>query len=447
MKRIAFILLVLFAVSNAYAAPISTTPYVSPDDVTIPNLESNRTTLTNAINSFDGGLIQAETITADSLDNNANPEKRWYDSFNSFVITGLLPPTSTDLDSTTTAGRALIEDTANIKMKYVEKDATSHTYTASKYTYVDLGADGTYTYSETAIGAAEPTTTANSIRLALVSTDTTKVNTVTDKRVTTISLATNEDQYRTGLTISVATPDTITVLPGFLNHGTTTVSKTAATSLVLGTATDWAGGVSGRTTSDYGFVVVDSEGNIKLTTTEPTYTDTNETTAGKLRYSTISSTSYRYIGWFYMNTTGSGNIDGWGYSNFKDGDAWSTINVSSDLTATNTSTSYVYVNNLTADVYTTGNPIYCMLNLPVKHSQGNYSINAAIEVDNIEMASTMAEPTPAEGQANAYSPISLSWFGYIGQGTHTVKAKWKTEGGTATSSTTEGIRSLIIMEQ
>jgi hypothetical protein len=162
-------------------ASVVTESYLSPDGVTVEKLDSNRVVMTNAINSADGGLLQNETVTADKLDDNANPENRWNEAFNDFVFTGLLPPTSLTLTSTTTSGTAYINGTR------VVKDATAKTYTLSKHTYIDLSDSGVFTYQEVTINAAEPSVSSNSIRLARVSTDSTKVLSVEDKRVTTLT--------------------------------------------------------------------------------------------------------------------------------------------------------------------------------------------------------------------------------------------------------------------
>lgn len=319
MRKLIYVVALCLIASVASAAPISTIPYNTPDDITIDNMESNRVTFQDAINFSDGGLIGTASISADSLTNNANPEKRWADSFNSYVVTGLLPPTSATLVATTTAGRALIINTTDNEMKYVEKSATTKTYTASKDTYVDLSASGTYTYNEVANGAAEPTTTSNSIRLAKVVTSGTAVTSVTDSRITAITLgSTQEDFQRVGLTTYVTTPDEVQIDAGILYHGTTRISKTSKTDVDLGTASDWATGVSQRAVSTTGYTVINSSGSVKLTTTAPLYSDVSGNSQGKPRYSLIGSDYWRVLNWYRMNATGSGNIDDWGYSDISE---------------------------------------------------------------------------------------------------------------------------------
>jgi hypothetical protein len=189
MKKILFIstlltIGVLGVFTNSIASSISIDPFITADDVTITHLETMRSTFQGAINSPDGALIQAGTITDTSMDDNTSPVNRWDETFNDFVYTGLTIPTSTDLNSTTTAGTAYVQGVR------VVKDATPHEYTASKHTYIDLSKTGTFTYTVVAVGAVTPDTADNSIRLAKVSTDTSKVAVVDDLRVTTVSLGT-----------------------------------------------------------------------------------------------------------------------------------------------------------------------------------------------------------------------------------------------------------------
>ena len=174
----------IFCLTNkAFAATISVSSFITGDDVTITHLETMRSTFQSAINSADGALLQTATVPSSKLDANSNPENRWDEAFADFVYTGLLPPSTTSgLSSTTTAGTAYIYGVR------VVKDATANTYTASKHTYVDLSKTGTYTYSEVEINASAPSVATNSIRLARVSTDTSKVLSVRDDRVVGVPL-------------------------------------------------------------------------------------------------------------------------------------------------------------------------------------------------------------------------------------------------------------------
>ena len=314
MKKVILTLMFIALYSSmAYAGVISVDSFLSPDSVTIAHLETFRTTVVNAINSADGNLLQTGSVSSDKLDANANPVNFRNEAFNDWVYTGLIPPTSASLASTTTAG------TAYISGLRVVKDATAHTYTASKWTYLKLDKDGTYSYDEKAIGSSATALPADTIRLARVSTDGTTVAAVLDQRTLSISLDSFQENFqRSGMNITVISPDSINITGGVIYNGTTRIKKASTTALKLGTAGDWATGGGARTNSMVGYVVVNPDGDIKLTTTAPTKSDRSGNTSGKLRYSVISSVYWRVLSWFYMNATGAGNVATWAYSDISD---------------------------------------------------------------------------------------------------------------------------------
>lgn len=439
MKKLTLVILSLLVAGTVYAAPISTTRYLSADDVTYTNLDTNTQTITNAINSFDGSRLQTGSVSADALTTSINPQTRWDEAFNDFVVTGLLPPTSASLASTTTAG------TAYVNGYRVAKDATAHTYTASKHTYLDLSNTGVYTYQEVAILAAEPSVTANSIRLALVSTDATTVQLVTDKRTTSINIATAEDFWRSGYKLTFASPDSIVISPGRIKVSSTLVSDDAHTTLTLGTATDWAGGVSGRATSTLGYVGIDVNGNIKMFTTAPAYSDYSMNTSGRKRYSLVSGTLYRIIGWFYMNATGSGEID-YCAGNFKDGNVrniWAFT--ASDDTST-ASTGYVTLSRMTADFYTSGDPVLISFQGEFNDSGAGATTYLTLDIDGTKK--DYAAATTSLG-GNMFASIPILYKDILTAGKHTIGVGWKITGGTAYQSAgtaDRGKRTLMIEE-
>ncbi len=315
MKKVFILFIGFMVIATSAFATVTTLSYVSPSDVTITRMESNRQTLTDAANSVDGALIQAGTVTVTALTDNARTDKRWDDAFSDWVFTGLVvPTTSGTLTATTTSGRAYITGTR------VEKDATAHLYTASKWTFVDLSSEGVYTYSEESIGAADPAITADSLRLSRVSSDPTQIFAVRDDRVTAVTLGSEQENFqRENYTISVVTPATVTVSPGIVYHGTTRINKTTDTSLALGTAADFVTSGGSRANSTKGYVVVNSGGTqYKLTTTAPTKTDTSGNSAGELRYSVIDSAYWRVLDWFWMDAVGAGNLTEESYGSWQD---------------------------------------------------------------------------------------------------------------------------------
>jgi len=422
MRKLLLSLFILSFASLSYAGVITVDPFVTPDDVTIAHLETFRTKTVNAINSPDGSLIQTGTISTSSLDANANPEYRWGEGFNEYVFTGLLPPTTSGtLISTTTAGTAYVEEDATLKMKRVVKDATAHTYTASKWTYVDLSSTGVFTYSEVSIGGSEPAVAANSIRLARVSSDSTQVAAVRDDRVTALSVGISEDQFRQGLIISVVTPDAITISPGVTYNGTSRISKVGNTVLSLGTATDFATGVSQRGTATLGFVAVNNLGSIKLTTTAPTKADTSGNTVGKLRYSVIGTDYWRVLAWFYMNTTGSGNIDKWNFGNFKDGFVSNSIIKDNGISITLSDTTYDDdLNDTLVNFYTSGSNVNITSNLISLGGEGSTKqIGTIISIDSTSRANSETINTNNAGTDSINN--SNQWNEVLSQGLHTIK--------------------------
>lgn len=145
--------------------------------------------------------------------------------------------------------------------------------------------------------------------------------------------------YRRELHVMQASTATITVGPGVAEVNGVLVSKTSNTTLTLSTAGDYASGSSQRATSTLGYVVIDVSGNLKLTTTAPTHADfalAVSAANNTKRYATISGTVYRYLGWFYMNATGSGELDTFGVSNIADGAVKNVVEFQTGAVATGT---------------------------------------------------------------------------------------------------------------
>lgn len=331
-KKLSLITIFSLISINAHAGTISVPAFSA--DSGVSHLETFRTTVVNAIN---GGIEGSGTtgsslnITADSLGeldfaDSINPRVRDSEllgittdsttSQTTFVYTGLLPATDSDLTSDVSAG------TVYINGYRVNKSATSQTYTASKDTYLDISQTGTYTQSAVAVGAAAPAVAANSARLAKVTTSGTAITSVTDLANRRIPGLVIPAQYRQGLRLSYDSATTIKVYPGTVEVNNAMVSKTSATTLTLTTAGDWAGGSSLQATNTVGYVGIDASGNLKMHTTAPTHDNYGLTTAiGKPRYASWSSTVYRALGWFRMNGTSSGTLDAGGtsVSNFAEG--------------------------------------------------------------------------------------------------------------------------------
>lgn len=295
-------LLFLLLASTAYAGVVTVDAFLSADSVTIAHLEQFRTRVVDGINNPDGGNLQNNSVTHSKLDANSDPVNRWSESFNDYAYTGLLPTTTSGtLTSVTSAG------TAYVQGYRVVKDATSHLYTATKDTYIDLNYNGTYTYSEVGVGASAPTVATNSIRLAKVTTNGSEITAVTDLRVTSIQIgSTNEDFYIAGFGVSDDAVTTISVAPGAAKIGTTFVGKIANTPLDITSASDYLSGSSERGASKRLYIYTGIAGTLKLDDNPPDYHDTSGNSVGALYYYKYGSTYYRNLGSVYLN--GSQNV-------------------------------------------------------------------------------------------------------------------------------------------
>lgn len=136
--------------------------------------------LTGGINNISTANIVDDTLTEADMADEINPRVRTYEGAAcEFVYTGLLPVTSGTLSTTIGSGTAYPRG-----YRINKASSTAHSFTASKWTYVDIDQNGDFQYSEVAIGGSTPSVASNSIRLAKVSSDTSTVNTVTDLRRT-----------------------------------------------------------------------------------------------------------------------------------------------------------------------------------------------------------------------------------------------------------------------
>lgn len=277
------------------------------------------------------------------------------DSFSSGTLTqsaivesGCVPADDSDLTSDISACVAYVNGYR------VSKNATSLTYTASRDNYVDLNQSGSYNITAVTNGATQPSVAANSVRLAKVVTDGTEITTVTTLFTNRIPGLVIPSNFRDGLIVSKDSTTTVTVGPGTAEINNAMVSKTALTTLTISTAGDWAGGSSLRAANTFAYVGLDSSGNLKLHTTAPAYDNYSlSTTAGKLRYASWSSTTYRILGWLYMDGNGSGNVEV--ASNIKEGTLSNSVQ-SVDLTvASFNSTSLTDIQRVR--FYSSGGPI------------------------------------------------------------------------------------------
>lgn len=445
-KKLTLFIIGLFISSQAYAGTISVNT-ISNDSVAA-TFNSNFSTLTNVINgNIEGSGATGVTlnIKADSLGeldmaDEINPRVRDSEllsntvdtttSQRAYVYTGLTP--AVDVASLTTNVSA---GTAYINGYRVNKSATSQTYTASMDTYLDLSQTGVFTQSAVSIGATAPTVAANSARLAKVTTDGTGVTSVTDlanRRIPGLIIPTN---YRSGLIISRDSTSGIVVYPGSVEINNAMVAKTTSTTLGLGTAGDWAGGSSLRNTSTYGYVGIDASGNIDMHTTAPTHDNyAVSSTVGTKRYATWSSTVYRILGWFYMNATGSGEIEFYSLGNIREGEAPNAGTRSANDQVTYTTTTLAALDSCTLNIYSSGKPVTVSAFVRGIGSSNNVVQEYCFSADGVTVDSSTRYANKANSNSDAESlweqqninGITLN----LPQGTHTIELKAKTASGT-----------------
>lgn len=163
--------------------------------------------------------------------------------------------------------------------------------------------------------------------------------------------------YRTGFNCSRASTTTITVTGGTIDVAGTKVAKTSDTTLTLTTAADWVDDTSDQANSTYGYVYINAAGKIEMNDVAPDESDTSGNTTGVLRYNdTGTDTSdRRMIGWFYMNATGSGELNSHEVGNLKDGDVENAIVNFDGTNDTLDDTSYGSdLTNMTSHFYSSG---------------------------------------------------------------------------------------------
>jgi len=125
--------------------------------------------------------MSAITITKTLIRNadfsdGVNPRLRWQKLMPNVIYSGGITTAGSSLVGTITACVAFVEGYR------VSVAQVSHTFTATKDTYVDVDQDGALQYSEVNNGAAEPSWAANSARLMKVVTDGDKITSVVDFR-------------------------------------------------------------------------------------------------------------------------------------------------------------------------------------------------------------------------------------------------------------------------
>ncbi len=449
-KRITILIALALASPNAYAGTIQL--HTISADATAAGFNNNFGILSAAINGQIQGSatngsstnILADSIGELDMGDEVNPRVRdaellgnTVDTISggaaatqaSFVYSGCTPATDSDLTSDVSAC------TAYINGYRVTKSATAQTYANNSTTYLWLSQSGSYTQSTNPNSSQS-----NSALLAKVVTSGGAITTVTDLASRRLPGLLVPVHYRRGLVVSRDSTTTITVLPGSAEINNSMVTKTATTTLTLSTASDWAGGSSLRATSTFGYVGVDVSGNLKMHTTAPTHDNFGvSTTAGKRRYATWSGTVYRILGWFYMNATGSGELNSYEVGNIKEGDV-ANSNVFTETNSFNTSSAtFVADTNAIVRFYSSGGPV--QIDYSVATSGAGTVTGAQVSVDTAGIASF--ERSAYAAATTDWAEVTVPYKQTLSQSTHTVQGYLRGHGG---SSVTNKAHSILIEE-
>lgn len=181
MKKLIFALSLLFS-ANAFAGTVSFDQLAVSSDLTVAKYNADLNRIYQEFNSnIESSNIAVDAVAEVDMADNANPRIRTYEGAScEKVYEGLLTTTT----SGTLVGSVPAGTAYPLGYRVVKVSSTPKTFSASKWTFVDIDINGDFTYSEVAIDGATPAVATNSIRLSRVSTDSTQVVHVSDLRTT-----------------------------------------------------------------------------------------------------------------------------------------------------------------------------------------------------------------------------------------------------------------------
>ena len=120
---------------------------------------------------------------------------------------------------------------------------------------------------------------------------------------TAVSTVSGTDHFRSGYQVKFSTTSVVQITAGVLSFSDRGVRVTSTANQTLDVSSS-GNYVSGSPATDqHVYIVVKSDGTLKLTTDAPNAADTAGSTAGRLQYRSISATYYRYLGSVRMNSS------------------------------------------------------------------------------------------------------------------------------------------------
>jgi len=431
MKRL-IVAIGLLLTTNCYANTISIQPFISGNDVTIARLETQRSTIQNVINgNISGGSqnILAGSITSSDLATAINPVTFRNEAFNDWTYSGMLPPTSASLSTTITAGVSYVNGVR------VQTEATAHTFTASKDTYLYINAGGFFDYVEVANGASAPATPANELLLAVVISNGTAITSVTDSRTLSIQITANSSNfavnYRDQSYVSRDTTVNFYVKPGTFAIGNSNYTNTASTSTKsVVTGANWIeggypSGYAGRIFV-YGYNNSGTAYDFKFSSADVAFADTSSNTGGILRYYVSGGTTYRALGWAYLSAD---VVQLYQTSDFRDVGNKNIVSRTSATAVSTASTSLVNDNFADIKFYSSGG--FCTIEYSAGVANDGASLaSIGIMIDSFDIATTLRSILGQSSNSTTLNVTSV-WKGILGRGVHTIQGRFSASANSA----------------
>ena len=414
MKKFLIFILGLLLATNAHAALISYTSLSSDAGISYGHLNTSFSDIYNEFNgSIDTDNIDDGTLTTVDFADAANPQVRDNELLGSFTYTGHLPATSATLTSNISAG------TSYVNGYRVVTAATSKTYTASKDSWLYIDQNGTFQYVELATGSAQPTTPANSLLLAKVTTSGTAITSVTDHRQTVPPNLRVYQDLKHGMVISkdADSATTVNINRGEIEFGTSVTNglRRNTTAAEIDCSTAGRGGLDTGTMAEgyyYVFAVADDDNSTNY-----------EGIAGASSVDAHGVTGERCVGWFYASSATAISPDSLGAHKLA-GDAPNVVEISDTAKITRNNTAFGDM--MHARFVSSGRPCRVRFFAPVEMSGGAGTAYCTLSIDDVGYMDSGVYC----GLANVPYTLELDWKGTLEAGQHDVKIRWREDGGT-----------------
>lgn len=429
----------MFICSPAFGGIITFDNITSDAGFSYESYNTPLNTIYNEVNgNIDSDNIENGSI-ADEDFSTAVAMSNWYaKSFGDWVYSGGLAATDATLTSDISALIAFIEGA------YIENSATSHTYTASRDTYVDVNSAGTYVFSEVSLGASAPAVAANAIRLCKAVTSGTAITSVVDLRQTVPPQLRTYQDYKNGIALSrdVATTTKINVSRGEIELGAAVSNglRRNIADVAIDFSTTGRGGLDTgsleRDTYYFIFALADDDNSTNF-----------ECIGSRSSTDATGFTGERLIGWTYAPTTGVVSPDSTGAYRDRGGDAPNiasrAITADSGVIAVG---SFVKIPGIDTKFYSSGRCCEVTASVQIHNpSDGSAAGSIAIFIDGTEkIESSQGFSLDPAGASQFDCHVPLYWVGQMSEGIHEVDIRISPTSGANTSVRS---RTIIVEEK